>query len=136
MLFAAWSGYGGTSLYDPLAIAACNALLFVPITAYALNRPVPPRLAVTWPALYRAGPLAAHLSAGTVAVWIMRAVVQAGPLPRPSSPHVPGLGGAPSSRTLAAAALSPSSVARPPPCLPGTATGPWALPGLDRPGRP
>lgn len=41
VLYAPASGFGGSSIYDPFSIAACNALLFLPICFYSLNRFVP-----------------------------------------------------------------------------------------------
>lgn len=76
VLFAWFSGFGGTSMYDPFSIAACNALLFMPICFYALNRHVPNSAAIQRPALYRCGPGRHHLNTWSVWIWFARAVYQ------------------------------------------------------------
>ncbi|KAJ1469642.1 hypothetical protein T484DRAFT_1851045, partial [Baffinella frigidus] len=53
ILYAPLSGFGGTSAYDPFAIAACNALLFLPICFYSLNRFIPAAVALQRPSLYQ-----------------------------------------------------------------------------------
>ena len=54
VLYAQASGLGGSSIYDAFSIAACNALMFIPITALAFNRPLPLDLLLNRPHLYRA----------------------------------------------------------------------------------
>ena len=75
-MYSQKTGLGGTSIYDPFSIAACNALLFIPITFYALNRPLPIATVLNRPHLYRANAHCRMLNLSTVMFWFVRALFQ------------------------------------------------------------
>jgi hypothetical protein len=64
-------------VYDPFSIAACNALLFIPITFIALNRHEPISTLLSRPHLYRAQAQWSELNIETVVGWFLRALFQA-----------------------------------------------------------
>lgn len=76
VMYSQTTAFGGTSVYDPFSIAACNALLFIPITFFAFNRPVPMATVLQRPHLYRGNADWQLLNMSTVGGWFLRAVFQ------------------------------------------------------------
>jgi len=76
VMYASVTAYGGSSIYDPFSIAACNALLFIPITALAWNRALPEATLLRFPHLYRRNSNWLLLNLSTAAAWFLRALYQ------------------------------------------------------------
>jgi phospholipid-translocating ATPase len=75
VMYSQTTAFGGTSVYDPFSIAACNALLFIPITFFAFNRPVPMATVLQRPHLYRGNADWQLLNMSTVGGWFLRSDV-------------------------------------------------------------
>ncbi|RYG50530.1 hypothetical protein EON66_11750, partial [archaeon] len=75
-----FSGYAGVSLFNSLCVAAYNAVLFVPIVFFMVDRDVSQATAFAQPQSYMMGSDSTLLTNGTMFVWSLRAVVSA--LPR------------------------------------------------------
>lgn len=57
VMYAGYTGFAGTSIYDAFSISACNALLFIPLCFYTLNRHLPKSVALKVPSLSALPPI-------------------------------------------------------------------------------
>jgi phospholipid-translocating ATPase len=72
-----FSGYAGVSLFNSLCVAAYNAVLFVPIVFFLVDRDVTQRTALTQPQAYMMCSEGELLTARTMFVWMLRGLWQA-----------------------------------------------------------
>ena len=71
------SGFAGASMYDSLAVAAYNAVLFVPIVFFFLDRDVSQETALEQPAAYAVGRKGMLFTPRTMIWWLVRAAFHA-----------------------------------------------------------
>ncbi len=77
IVYAYYSGFAGTSLFNSLCITAYNAVLFVPIVFFVVNRDVPLDIALSTPALYTRCAQGVHLNFLSFVKWTVRGLWQA-----------------------------------------------------------
>jgi len=75
--FGSASQFSGVTLFDALAIMACNAVVGIPILFYCLHRDVDQNDLTRYPVLYNQGPSGALLNGRTLLGWLVRAFLQA-----------------------------------------------------------
>jgi hypothetical protein len=71
------SGFAGVSLFNSLCVAAYNALLFVPIVYFFLDKDIDEGTALGYPQAYLQTQRSEFMNYGTMGKWFLRAFVQA-----------------------------------------------------------
>jgi magnesium-transporting ATPase (P-type) len=74
--FGFFSGFAGVSLFNSLCVAAYNAVLFVPIVFFLVDRDVLQYTALTQPAAYRMCSEGTLMTARTMVAWLFRGLVR------------------------------------------------------------
>lgn len=71
------SGYAGTSYFNSLCVAAYNAVLFVPIVFFCIDKDLSEAAIYKYPDAYKITMEGTYMTFGTLAAWFLRALVQA-----------------------------------------------------------
>jgi len=77
LIYAGFSAFSGTSLFNSLCVTLYNAVLFVPTTTLVLNQDIPEDIAMHTPALHTLTQRSESFNARTITVWLLRAIYQA-----------------------------------------------------------
>lgn len=75
--FAGWSSFSGVSLFNSLCVAAYNAVLFVPIVYFFLDRDLEEATVMAYPDAYKPGAASERMNWRTMFLWFLRALYQA-----------------------------------------------------------
>lgn len=75
--FGFMSGFAGVSLFNSLCVAAYNAMLFVPIVYFFLDKDIDEGTALGYPKAYLMGARSELMNYRTFGGWFLRALVQA-----------------------------------------------------------
>jgi magnesium-transporting ATPase (P-type) len=75
--YGAFSGFAGVSLFNSLCVAAYNAILFVPVVYFAVDKDVHADVAMRYPQSYVLSQSGAYMNLRTFAGWFVRAALQA-----------------------------------------------------------
>lgn len=75
--FGFFSGYAGVSLFNSLCVAAYNAVLFVPIVFFLVDRDITQKTALTQPQAYLMCSEGTMMNFGTMMAWMRRGLWQA-----------------------------------------------------------
>lgn len=74
--FAYVSDFSGVSMFNSLCVAAYNALLFVPVVFFFLDKDLSEEFVMSTPVAYSTTRLGVLMNRQTLLVWFGRAVVQ------------------------------------------------------------
>lgn len=77
ILYGFYSGFSGVSLFNSLCVAAYNALLFVPVVFFFVDKDVPEEYAMAHPEKYVVTQTGSYMTLRTMGLWFIRALVQA-----------------------------------------------------------
>jgi hypothetical protein len=70
------SGFSGVSMFDSLCVAAYNAVLFVPVVFFFLDKDIDEETIMAHPEAYSTCRLSRLMNLRTFAVWFVRAFIQ------------------------------------------------------------
>ena len=76
--FGFFSVFAGVSLFNSLCVAAYNAVLFVPIVFFLVDRDIIQYTALSQPAAYRMCSEGTLMTARTMLAWLFRGLVRSG----------------------------------------------------------
>jgi len=75
IVYARWTNYSGTPLFNSLCITAYNMVLFLPTLTFVFDQDVPKAGLLQFPAIYKSGK--EFFTYRTISVWMIRGLLQA-----------------------------------------------------------
>ncbi len=74
--YAFASAFSGVSMFNSLCVATYNAILFVPVVFFFLDKDMPAKMLLARPQLYYTSRDGMLMTYGTMGLWLLRAFVQ------------------------------------------------------------